>query len=72
MLLKYGGGMNKLVINEKEAAQIIKVLKDRPCTIQELANITGKSFAAMRVLIDTLSFDYPIAQEDTLYLIQTW
>jgi DNA-binding IclR family transcriptional regulator len=64
--------MNKLLINEKEAAQILGILRDQPRTIQELAKTTGKSFAAMRVLIDTLSFDYPIAQEDNLYFIPTW
>jgi DNA-binding IclR family transcriptional regulator len=61
--------VNKLVSNEKEAAQILDILRDQPRTIQELAKTTDKSFAAMRVLIDTLSFDYPIAQEDNLYFI---
>jgi hypothetical protein len=61
--------MNKLLSNDKEAAQIVKVLKERPYTIQELSNRTGKTFAATRTLIDTLSFSFPIAQENQKYYI---
>jgi hypothetical protein len=55
--------------NDKETAQIIKVLKERPCTMREISDITGKTFSAARVLVDTLSIEYPIAQENKKYYI---
>jgi TusA-related sulfurtransferase len=60
--------MHKQLSNE-ESAQIIKVLKERPCTMREISDITGKTFSAARVLVDTLSIEYPIAQKNKKYYI---
>lgn len=61
--------MNKLLNNDKEAALVIKLLKERPYTMSELSEISGKTFSATRVLVDTLSVKYPIAQSDKKYYI---
>jgi hypothetical protein len=61
--------MYKLFNNDEEAALVIKALKERPRAMREISDITGKTFAAARVLVDTLSLEYPIAQERKKYYI---
>jgi hypothetical protein len=61
--------MRKLINNDKESAQIVKLLEERPYTLKDLTRATGKSFAAMRTLIDTLSFNYLITQDGKKYFI---
>jgi hypothetical protein len=52
-----------------EGARIIEMLKERPYTMGELAAASGKTFSATRVLVDTLSLDYPVAQKGKKYFI---
>jgi hypothetical protein len=53
--------------NKEAAAAVINALRDGSYTLSELAAISNKSFAATRVMIDTLSFEYPIYQDRKTY-----
>jgi hypothetical protein len=52
----------------KDAARaVINALNEGGYTLTELTAISGKSFAATRVLLDTLSFKYPIYEDRKRY-----
>jgi hypothetical protein len=50
----------KLIVNEEAAKLVINSLQTGQRTVGELSAICNKTPAAMRCLIDTLSFTYPI------------